>query len=624
MWHVQMFNVSVRMPFQVCEAIVSTETLESSSFPQVRPSKGKKASAKVPKSTGSATSSSVSSTSSASSIPQEDPVKRAETLRNKAREDGEKLRDEFWQNLRKASAEPRKTLTEEEKKRMPNGETLKSVEESKASLEKAKALFAESKYAEAVTELAETIGTAALDEELLGQMYHLRGKASYHLKNYFESIRDLSLAKSLFVEEKGETLFFRMRCYLDLHLPNYATLDYDKIVEEYPEYPNIKTFKSKVSGPIPHDFQKQLQKLGSGKHLPLGTSELDLVKLTIVIALVQEFGFEELGKFLFMMKSVGYHALAAPFGFGTYLRDVFSATDIEDISEVFTHFIPEHTTPMEATIYEVMDAVHAMGEGCHLIHRIGYAMCFSLAWTPTSMWNLHSTLFFSHIKAKFDLHRVLWQEYFLEAEERLARGDDDVGYFCNGGIGEIPPPHARIDYLYVTDHGASDYVRLHAVATAHKNEEVIQELQLHVPLNTFHVTLAPMIFAAARDAMPHSVRFMIQRGAEVNIMDAAEETPLDAAHVAMEFRLEMLHDNDSIVPVEEFQKVQEILTEAGAKHSQSHHGGARTAFEHMFGGGDHEDDEDEHPFHHHDDDEEHEEEDYDDDDGGDDEDQEEQ
>lgn len=534
------------------------------------------------KKTGSSGSSSESSTASAPAVHQEDPSKRAEELQKKAREDGEKLRDEFWQNLRKATEDPRKILSDDEKKLLPNGDKLKSIEETKSGLEKAKTLFAESKYAEAVQELTALIESAALDEEMIGMMYQLRGKASYHLKKYFEAIRDLSFAKAMFVEENGETLFFRMRCYLDLHLPNYATLDYDKIVEEYPEYPNIKTFKSKVSSPMPHDFQKLVAKLGSGKSLPLGTSELDLAKVTIVIALAEEFGFEELGKFLFMMKTVGYTALATPLGFGAYLRDVFSATEMEDISEVFTHFIPEHTVPMECTINEVVDAVNAMGQGCHLVHRIGYAMCFSLAWTPTSMWNLHATLFYTHIKAKFDLQRALWQEYYLEATERIMRGDDDLGYFCNGGIGEIPPPHARIDYLYVTDHGASDFVRLHAVATAHKNEEVVRELEQHVPLNTFHVTLAPMIFAAARDAMPDSVRFMIARGAEIDILDAAEETPLDAAQVAMEFRMEMLHDQGVVVPIQEFLKVQEILTEAGAKHSHSH-GGAREAFEHMFG-----------------------------------------
>lgn len=558
-------------------------------------------------------------------VSEEELAKRAKEVQEKAWNDGERLRTLFWQNLASASSEPAKLVPDEEKKLLANGLKLSTVDETTTQLKKAKELFAEKKFDEAETLLTQSISLAALDETLLGELYQIRGKIHYEKKNYMLAIRDLSMAKNLFFEAEGETIFYRMRCYIDLGLPNYATLDYDHVAEHNPDFPTLKTFKSKVTGPLPHDFQKLMKLLESGKKLPLNTSLVDLVKITIVIALVQDFGFEELGKFIFMMKMSGYSALLTPASFGAYLRDVFAATDMEDISEVFTHYIPEHEIPVECNIHEVVDAVQVMGEGCHLIHKIGFAMCFSLAWTPTSMWNLHATLFFDHIQAKFALQRALWQEYFADEMERISRQDDDVSYFANGGIGEIPPPHARIDYLYATDHGASDYVRLHAVATAHLRtpastpaddtetrnlpQLVVTELQKHVPLNTFHVTLAPMIFAAARDAMPHAIEFMIQRGAEVNIMDAAEETPLDAARISLEFRIDMLHDHGQMVPVDEFQLVEKILKEAGTKSTANEKSDGfrqfmREAFE--------DDDEDGPSFHFGGDDEEDEEEDIED------------
>jgi tetratricopeptide (TPR) repeat protein len=553
---------------------------------QPAPGKARKPSARTTPKTSTTSSSSIAPPDPVSTDPVEDPLKRAETLREKAMKDGELLKESFWANLSVASSEiEHKILSEEEKKKLPVGISLSTAEENLLLLEKAKNLFSDEKFDEAEKILTSCLINATLDEEILGQLYHLRGKIHYQLKKYMTAIRDLTMAKNMFVDANGDNLFFRMRSYIDLLLPNYATLDYDALVETFPEYPNIKSYKSKVSGPMPHDFQKLIQKLLTNGSLPITTSLQDLVKVTIVIALSKDFDFEELGKFLFMIKTTGYKSISTPQLFGAYLRDVFAATDMEDISEVFTHFIPEHTIPMECNIHEVIDAIQVMGEGCHLIHKIGFAMCFSLAWTPSSMWNLHSTLFYDHLHAKFELQRALWHTYHQDAIERMQRGDDDVGYTCNGGIGELPPPHVRIDYLYATDHGASDYVRLHAVATAHKSEAVLLELAKHVPLNTFHVTLAPMIFAAARDAMPHSVKFMIERGAEINIMDAAEETPLDAARVALEFRMEMLEDHGQIVPVEEFGQVIIALREAGGASNPHAHEDAQHAFESMFGGG---------------------------------------
>lgn len=548
----------------------------------------KKAAAKPVKRTAPTSSTDASSTSNEPQVPEEDPVKRGEELREKVAKDGEELRDAFWLNLKKAAEEPAKLVSEEEKKKMPRGIALKSEEETKTTIEKVISLMKEEKLAEAESELAAVLPIAALSEELLGELYQLRGKIRFQQKRYFEAVRDLSFAKHLFFTAQGETLFYRMRCYIELDLPIYATIDYDAMVADFPDYPELKSWKSKVSGPLPHDLQKLTSKFSPGRPfvLPLNVSHIDLVKVVIVLALQHNFGYEQLGEFLYAVKTTGYHALSTPAKFGLFLRDVFAANDMEDVSEVFTHFIPEHTIPIECSINEVVDAVNVMGEHCHLVHRIGFAMCFSLAWTPTSMWNLHATLFKDHLSARFDYQRALWHDYHMDMLERIERGDDDISYVCNGGIGEIPPPHSRIDYLYVTDHAASDYIRLHAEATALKDEEVLAELREHVPLNTFHVTLAPMIFAAARDAMPKSVRFMLARGAEINIMDAAEETPLDAAMVALEFRMEMLHDHGYIVPIEDFAEVQEILKNAGAR--QGHGGGAddaRSAFERMFGGG---------------------------------------
>jgi hypothetical protein len=199
------------------------------------------------------------------------------------------------------------------------------------------------------------------------------------------------------------------------------------------------------------------------------------------------------------------------------------------------------------------------------------------------MWNLHATLFPEQVESRFPLQRALWKEYFDIEMDRIKVGDSDVSYTCNGGIGELPPPHLRVDYLYATDHGASDYVRLHATATAHERTEVLEELARHVPLNTFHVTLAPMIFATARDAMPLSTKFIIERGADVHIMDAAEETPIDAAKIALEFRTDMLHDFGQIVPAEDFASVIQILRDVGAKESEEGESEARAAFDQMFG-----------------------------------------
>lgn len=523
-----------------------------------------------------------------SQIPAEDPVLRGEELREKAHKDGADLRDAFWLNLAKAASEPAQLVSEEEKKKLPRGIALLTEEETKASIEKAKSLFLAAKYTEAAEEIDSSLAHAALDEELLGELYHLRGKVHFHQKMYFDAVHDLSFAKHCFFTAEGETLFYRMRAYLELDLPLYATIDYSSLVSDYSDYPDLKSFKTKVSSPIPHDLKKLTSKFSPGRPflLPTNTPLVDLVKVTIVLALQHNFGYEELGGFLYLIKTTGYDALSTPAKFGQYLRDVFSANDMEDISEVFTHYIPEHTVPLECNINEVIDAIETMGRGCHLIHRIGLAMCFSLAWTPTSMWNLHATLFKNHLASRFDYQRALWHDYHTEILERIQRGDDDLSYTANGGIGEIPPPHARIDYLYVTDHAASDYIRLHAEATALKATEVLEELREHVPLNTFHVTLAPMIFAAARDAMPKSIKFMIERGTEINIVDAAEETPLDASRIALEFRVEMLHDHGYIVPIEAFVEVEEILKEHGAR-SMAGDGPAQSAFEQMFGGGGH-------------------------------------
>lgn len=552
---------------------------------QVHPSKVKKAAAKPAKRSAPASSTSTSSSALESQIPAEDPVKRGEELREKAHKDGTELRDAFWLNLAKAAEEPAQLVSDEKKKTLPRGIALLTEDETKASIAKAKSLFQDAKYAEVAEEIDSSLANAALDEELLGELYQIRGKARFHQKLFFEAVHDLSFAKHCFFTAEGETLFYRMRAYLELDLPLYATIDYSSLASDYSDYPDLKSFKTKVSSPIPHDLKKLTSKFTPGRPfmLPTNTSLVELVKVTIVLALQHNFGYEELGGFLYLIKSTGYDALSTPAKFGLYLRNVFSANDMEDISEVFTHFIPEHTVPLECTINEVMDAIESMGQGCHLIHRIGLAMCFSLAWTPTSMWNLHATLFKDHIAARFDYQRALWHDYHMEILERIQRGDDDLSYTCNGGIGEIPPPHARIDYLYVTDHAASDYIRLHAEATALKATEVLDELREHVPLNTFHVTLAPMIFAAARDAMPKSIKFMIEHGAEINIMDAAEETPLDAARVALEFRIEMLHDHGYIVPIEEFTEVDAILKGHGGK-STSGDGSAQSAFEQMFGG----------------------------------------
>lgn len=556
----------------------------------MHPSKAKKASGKPGKKTTAASAEETVNQDTSSQNTEQNDEQMAQELRNKALQDGDEVRDLFWANLAKASEEPSGTISDEDKAKLPKGIELKSAEETKSSAAKAMALLEEKKYVEAAAEVDLAVKNAALDEELLGELYFIRGRARLEQKQYFDAVRDLSFAKNLLYMSNGATLFYRMRAYIELGLPLYSTLDYDALAAEYQDYPELKSFKSKASGPLPHDLQKLVQKFMTSNGMPpsLKASYIDLVKATIVLALQQNFGYEELGSFLYAMKKADHAALNTPAKFGRYLRDVFAANDMEDISEVFTHFIPEHEVPIECNINEVMVAINIMGEGCHLIHQIGFAMCWSLAWTPSSMWNLQCTLFKDHIKARFALQRALWHDYHATMVERISRDDDDVSYTCNGGIGEIPPPHARVDYLYVSDSGASDYIRLHAEATAKGATEVIEELKQHVPLNAFHVTMAPMIFAAARDAMPKSVEFMIKVGAEVNIMDAAEETPLDAARVALEFRMDMLHDHGYIVPIEEFQEVERILKESGAKAASRDR--AQSAFEKMFsGGGDDED-----------------------------------
>lgn len=518
------------------------------------------------------------------------------------------MRASFWANLKEASGQVGVEKVDEEKRKLlAQGQILKTKEETTETLRQAREMDTACKWNDCAALLTAAIPLAYLDDTLLGELYYIRGKMLYLSRRYWDAIRDLSMAKSLFNDGTGDCLFYRMRCYIDLGLTIYATVDYDHLVEQYPEYPSIKTYKSKATGPVGYDLKKSVEKIASGRPLPLNTKLEELVKITIAIALMQDFGFEELGQFIYMVKMSGYEVLANPKNFGCYLRDVFGATEMDDISEVFTHFLPEHEIPPECNIDEVIDAVEQMGAGCHLVHQIGFAMCFSLAWTTNGIWNLVSTLFSQHLLAKLPLQRALWHEYFQVEVDRMGTQDDDVSYTCNGGIGEIPPPTHRLDYLYVNDFGGSDYVRLHAVATAHKATAVLAELEKHAPLNVFHTTLAPMIFSLARDAMPESVKFVIERGADVNIVDAAEESPLDAAKVALEFRMDMLHDHGFIVPVEDYNKVVEVLKEAGAEsHEDNGANAAREAFSSMFGGGDEDDEEGEedeeddgHGHHHH-------------------------
>lgn len=525
---------------------------------------------------------------------EEDPselMRNSEDQKIKIKKIGQKLKNDFYQILNEEASRVIQNQNPNESQNqnpdeikienLARGLKLINIEEAKFKFKEAQGLFSQLKFEQVETLLTSLIKYAPLDEEFFSSLCILRAKTRLELQNFVGAVRDSSWAIETY-DPLGEALEVRIEVYNKMQLPMYADYDIETMKRDYSENLNLEKVKSYFGKSIPSLLSTLINKIESGLGLPLDLSLEDIAKSTIACALLNKWGFEELSSWILRLQKREMIALKSVEQFGLFLKYIFSATNIDDMSEVFSHILPEQEIPLESQIEKVIQYINIISDDAHLIHRIGYSLCFSLAWTPFSFWNLQATLFAEHIGSRFEYYKRLWKEYYDVETDRVSFGDSDVSYSVNEGIGQLPPNTSSFDYYYYLDHGITEFIRLHAVAYCHKSMDVIKELENHFPCNTFYTAFSPIIFCVARDAMPISLKFILQRGSEINFIDATGESVLDASIIAMRHRQDILSKTDIPIPVEEYNQVIEIIQEFGGKSRENSNEEAQHAFETMF------------------------------------------
>jgi len=120
--------------------------------------------------------------------------------------------------------------------------------------------------------------------------------------------------------------------------------------------------------------------------------------------------------------------------------------------------------------------------------------------------------------------------------------------------------------LNLSDLGESDIIRVHAVATAHQNRQVIIHIEECIPVNVFYNEGATPLHYYSRSGRYPVVEFLLEKGVNVNSVDEEGNTPLDIVQQCQ-------HMTKYDKPIDEqyikyLQQTEQILLHYGGKVQQ--------------------------------------------------------